>query len=398
MKTGFSTSLKNGLTDILRIWRQEYIAIFKDMGALLFFFILPFAYPLLYAFIYNPEVVREVPLAVVDNSRTAMSRELCRRVDASPNTAIISYCANIDEAKELMYEHECHGILEIPADFNKKIVNGEQSPVLFYSDMSILINYKNYLSALTEITLGMGKELQGGRLAGATAEQISMATNPIPGYSITLYNPAGGFASFIMPALLIVILQQSIVLGIGLLGGGARERRRLDPSTGTRTGVWRLLFGKSLCYYSLYIITVMYMLHIIPWMFDYPQLGNQWEIYVFLLPFLLSSIFFGMTLSAFVRERESVFLVIVFTSMIFLFLCGVTWPYDRMPLVWRAVGSLIPSTWGVEGFLRMNSEGAAIGDVRQEYLCLWGLTLLYLVTAYAAQRYLSRKVETTISL
>lgn len=398
MKTGFSTSLKNGLTDILRIWRQEYIAIFKDMGALLFFFILPFAYPLLYAFIYNPEVVREVPLAVVDNSRTAMSRELCRRVDASPNTAIISYCANIDEAKELMYEHECHGILEIPADFNRKIVNGEQSPVLFYSDMSILINYKNYLSALTEITLGMGKELQGGRLAGATAEQISMATNPIPGYSITLYNPAGGFASFIMPALLIVILQQSIVLGIGLLGGGARERRRLDPSTGTRTGVWRLLLGKSLCYYSLYIITVMYMLHIIPWMFDYPQLGNQWEIYVFLLPFLLSSIFFGMTLSAFVRERESVFLVIVFTSMIFLFLCGVTWPYDRMPLVWRAVGSLIPSTWGVEGFLRMNSEGAAIGDVRQEYLCLWGLTLLYLVTAYAAQRYLSRKVETTISL
>ena len=106
--------MKNGLADTIRIWRQEYISVFKDMGAMLFFFVLPFAYPLLYAFIYNPEVVRDVPLAVVDNSRTVLSRELCRRVDASPNTKIISYCANLDEAKDLMYSRVCHGIMEIP--------------------------------------------------------------------------------------------------------------------------------------------------------------------------------------------------------------------------------------------------------------------------------------------
>ena len=220
MKTGFFASLKNGLADTIRIWRQEYVSVFKDMGAMLFFFVLPFAYPLLYAFIYNPEVVRDVPLAVVDNSRTVLSRELCRRVDASPNTAIVSYCANLDEAKDLMYRRVCHGIMEIPEDFSKKIVRNEQSPVLFYSDMSILINYKNFLATLTEVTLDMGKELQSEKLVGATAKQIDMATNPIPGFSIVLYNPTGGFASFLMPALLIVILQQSIILGIGLLAGG----------------------------------------------------------------------------------------------------------------------------------------------------------------------------------
>ena len=386
MKTGFFASLKNGLADTIRIWRQEYISVFKDMGAMLFFFVLPFAYPLLYAFIYNPEVVRDVPLAVVDNSRTVLSRELCRRVDASPNTKIISYCANLDEAKDLMYSRVCHGIMEIPEDFSKKVVQSEQSPVLFYSDMSILINYKNFLATLTEVTLDMGKELQSEKLVGATAKQIDMATNPIPGFSIVLYNPTGGFASFIMPALLIVILQQSIILGIGLLAGGRREHRKLSPET-RQENVWHLLFGKSACYYSLYIMTVMYMLHIIPWLFDYPQLGNQWDIYIFLLPFLLSSIFFGLTLSVLVRERESVFLVIVFTSMVFLFVSGVTWPYDRMPLVWKVLGGFIPSTWGVEGFLRLNSEGAMMPDVKEEFYSLWGLTLLYFFTAYGVIHY-----------
>lgn len=129
------------------------------------------------------------------------------------------------------------------------------------------------------------------------------------------------------------------------------------------------------------------MLHIIPWLFDYPQLGNQWEIYSFMAPFLLSSIFFGITLSVFVRRRESVFLIIVFTSMIFLFASGITWPYDRMPVIWQILGGLIPSTWGVEGFIRMNTEGATISDVREPFLNLWILTGIYFVTACIVYNY-----------
>mgnify|MGYP000145052272 CR=1 FL=1 len=102
MENRFFKSIKTGLADICYIWRKEYVAVFRDVGAMLFFFALPFAYPLLYAFIYNTEVVYDVPLAVVDNSRTQLSREMCRRIDASPNTEILSYCANLDEAKELL--------------------------------------------------------------------------------------------------------------------------------------------------------------------------------------------------------------------------------------------------------------------------------------------------------
>ena len=203
-------SIKIGLADIYYIWRREYHAVFQDFGVILFFFALPFVYPIVYAAVYNPEVVREVPMVVVDNARTPLSRELAREMDATPNAHIVSYCANMDEAKRMMHEKNCYGILFIPSDFSQKIERGEQSVVSFYSDMSILLNYKGFLIALTDVTLNLGGQLQTQSLGGATQEQINVATQPIPYVSVNLYNPESGLASFLLPAILILILQQSL--------------------------------------------------------------------------------------------------------------------------------------------------------------------------------------------
>ena len=179
-------SIKIGLADIYYIWRREYHAVFQDFGVILFFFALPFVYPIVYAAVYNPEVVHEVPMVVVDNARTPLSRELAREMDATPHAHIVSYCANMDEAKRMMHEKNCYGILFIPSDFSQKIERGEQSVVSFYSDMSILLNYKGFLIALTDVTLNLGGQLQTQSLGGATQEQINVATQPIPYVSVNL--------------------------------------------------------------------------------------------------------------------------------------------------------------------------------------------------------------------
>ena len=384
-------SIKIGLSDIYYIWRREYRAVFHDLGIVLFFFALPFAYPIVYAAVYNPEVVREVPMVVVDNARTPLSRELAREMDATPNAHIVSYCADMDEAKDMMYEKHCYGILFIPEDFSRKIERGEQSVVSFYSDMSILLNYKGFLIALTDVTMNLGGKLQTQALGGATQEQINVATQPIPYSSINLYNPESGLGSFFLPAIFVLILQQSLIFGICMMAGGIYEHRQLHLFYSGRehmhNNVLHLVIGKSLCYFSLYILCTAYILHFIPWLFKYPQIGSQVEIYSFAVPFLLSSIFFGMTLSIFVRERESSFLLFVFTSVIFLFISGITWPRYAMPEYWKWLGALIPSTWGIEGFVRMNTAGAGIYDVRHAYTMLWILTGVYFVTTCLVYRY-----------
>lgn len=391
--------LRRSSADVYYIWRKEYKMVFNDAGVLVFFFLLTLAYPLLYAAIYNPEVVRDVPIVVVDDNRSALSRKLVRHLNASPNVEVISYCANIDEARHMMMQTECYGILHIPQNFDATVVRGNQGVVEFYSDMSLLINYKNFLMALTDVTMDLGAEVRSSAIPiGVSQSLTDIASNPIPYASVAMYNPESGFASFLIPAVLVLVLQQSIILGLGMLAGGIREDNTLhlyyDGREHVHNSVLHLIIGKALCYFSLYIFNVVYLFHFIPWLFDYPQLGNQWEIYTFALPLLLSSIFLGMTLSGLVREREASFLLFVFTSVVFIFLSGIVWPRYAMPTAWQWLGALVPSTWGVEGFVQMNTTGASLQQMARPYIALWILTAIYFVTAYATYRHwISRDMQ-----
>lgn len=384
-------NIKRGIYDTANVMKHEYRAIYKDLGVILFFLGLPFAYPVLYALIYNPELVRNVPMVVVDNCRTPLSRELCRHMDATSNAKIVSYCANMEEAKRMMYEKHAYGIMLIPEDFSKKPFRGEQSVVTFYSDMSILLNYKGFLIALTNVTMDLGTQLQVESLGGATEEQISMATSPVPYSNITLYNPESGMASFLIPAILVLILQQSLVLGIGMLGGGMYEHHKMhllyNAVHNKNNSMFHLVWGKALCYFSIYILPTVYILHVIPFLFKFPQLGNELDIFIFAVPYLLSCIFFAMTLSVFVRERETSFLLFVFTSVIFLFISGVTWPHYAMPAVWRWTSYLIPATLGIEGFIKLNTDGAVLAQVSGPYIGLWIQTVVYFFTTCLVYRY-----------
>lgn len=381
-----------GFLNTCRIWRDEYTFVFRDYGVLLFFFALPFAYPIVYALIYNPELVRDVPMAVVDDCRTPLSRELVRDMDASPEVKVVSYCANMEEAKKLMYERECFGILHVPGDFSRKLMRGEQSPVLMFCDMSMLMNYKSFLVAITDVTLKMGAELQCEALGGDSRKEKQVIMNPVPSSSITLYNPESGYGTFLIPAVLVLILQQSLILGIGMLAGGMNEKRRMrfyyyDSPGSENRNIIHLILGKTLCYYSLYIVNAIYVLHIVPWMFRFPQNAPQWDIYIFITPFLLASILLGMTLSVFCKEREDSFILFVFTSIPFLFLSGITWPDFVMPDFFKLIAQFIPSTFCVRGFVHMNTMGATIHEVEGYYFSLWGLTLLYFISAFIVYRY-----------
>ena len=91
--------IKEGLLDTLYIWKDELRNVFKDAGVMIFFFLVPFVYPLLYSFIYNNEVVHEAKMVVVDQSDSYLSREFTRRVNATPDVEVVGVCPDMAEAK-----------------------------------------------------------------------------------------------------------------------------------------------------------------------------------------------------------------------------------------------------------------------------------------------------------
>ena len=389
--------ITQGFNDLFYIWWEELKSVFKDQGVLIFFFLVPLAYPILYAFIYTNETVREVPVAVVDLSHSSLSRKFLRDVDASADLHIVAYCSDLEEAKEIMRQKGAYGTIYIPEHFSDDIVKGIQTQVQIYCDMSGLLYYKALLSTCTDVSLEMNKRIKISRLGNTTDRQDEVGTQPLEYENVALFNPQNGFASFLIPAVLILIIQQTLLLGIGLAAGTARENNRfrdLVPLNKRYHGTLRIVLSKSLVYFMIYMLMGTYILCAVPRMFSLVQIAQPDVLFAFLIPYLLACIFFAMTASIAIRNRETCMLIFVFTSLPLLFISGISWPGAAVPSFWKYVSWLFPSTFGINGFVRINSMGATLQEVLFEYRALWLQTGVYFLTTcwvYRHQILLSRK-------
>ena len=332
--------IAEGFNDLFYIWKREFQTTFRDQGVLIFFILVPLAYPLLYSFIYNNEVVREVPAVVVDDSHSSLSREYLRKVDATPDVHIVSYCADMEEAKQLLKNRAAYGVIYIPSDFSENIAKGKQTQVSIYCDMSGLLYYKSILLANTAVSLDMNKDIKIARSGNTTDRQDEITTYPIEYEEVSIYNPTAGFAAFLIPAVLVLIIQQTLLLGIGLSAGTARENNRfkdLVPINRHYNGTLRIVFGKGLSYFLVYVLISFYVLCIVPKMFSLNQIGEFGTLALFLLPYLAACIFFAMTASIAIRNRETCMLIFVFTSVPLLFISGISWPGAAIPPFWKYV-------------------------------------------------------------
>ena len=386
----FKQQVVQGIHDLFYIWKQEFRTTFRDQGVLIFFVLVPLVYPLIYSFIYTNETIREVPTVVVDNSRSSLSREYLRKVDASPETSIVAHCADMEEAKLMLKDRKAYGIIYIPAHFSDDIARGKQTQVSIFCDMSGLLYYKALLTANTNVSLAMNADIKMKRSGNTTARQDEITAYPIEYEDVTIFNPTNGFAAFLIPAVLILIIQQTLLLGIGLSAGTAREQNRfkdLVPINRHYNGTLRIVMGKGLSYFMVYSLVAVYILCVVPRLFSLNQIAIPGVLTLFALPYLAACIFFAMTASIAIRNRETCMLLFVFTSVPLLFLSGISWPGAAMPEFWRYFSYIFPSTFGINGYVRINSMGATLNEVSFEYQALWIQTGIYFLTTCLVYRW-----------
>ena len=374
---------------------QTLRSIFTDGGALLFCIVVPLLYPVLYSLIYNGENVREVPVTVIDECHSPMSRDYIRRLDATPDVRVAAQAPDILAAQQTVREREAYGIVRIPADFQTALMQGRQTHVQAYCDMGGLLYYKAILTANTDVSLTMNAEVKvadlGGNpialasgIHGGTAEQRGVLQHPVRYEPVALYNAQNGFASFLIPAVLVLVIQQTMLLGIGLIAGTRRERGlKIDGHMGT----FAVLTGTALAFITVYIPVSAYVLCVVPAIFNLPQTGSLWQLAMLMLPFLVAVFNLGITAATLARQRETVFILIVFTSVPLLFLTGVSWPGTAFPAFWHWFAMLFPSTHGANAYIRIYAMGASLADVRSEYLTLWALAAFYALTAWLSVRH-----------
>lgn len=386
-------NISNWLIDVFRVWKRELNLAFHDEAVIIFFLVLCATYPVLYSLIYNTEVARDMKVVVVDDNRSHLTREFVRQLDATQEVCVMDYVSNMQDARRLMNEHECYGIVYFPSDFTRDALGGGQGTVSLYADMGVMMRYKQLLTALTGVQMNVCSQLQNAKIGIVSNTAAETGGGIIESRQVPLGNEAMGIASAVLPCILVLVLQQSMLLGICVLRGGSRERRLrncgFDPLA-IDTGVGATLIGKTLSHWVIYIVPTVYVLHFVPMFFDFPQNGSTLDIIVLMLPFLLATSLFGQTLQVFVNDRESTFLVVAFTSVIFVFLSGISWPRYMMSDLWIAVGNAIPSTWAANAYIAIQSDAATLYQQSHSYCMLWMLVAFYFVAAYMVERFICR--------
>ena len=384
-------NIYQGLLDACYIWRKEMVQVFKDEGVLMFFIVVPLMYPLLYSWIYNNEVVREVPVCVVDQSHSQLSRKFIRMCDASPDVHVKCYAQDLDEAKSLVSRQLVKGVYLIPSSFEADTYGLRQSTISVYCDMSMMLTYKAVFQTAQLVSMEIGNELKKSIGGYYTHREEVIATRPLDYEDVPIFSPAGGYGSGVLPAVLMLILQQTLVLGIGLSAGTARDEnayRMLIPVSDPRyQDTLPIVLGKSMCYLMIFMVMGAWLSAGVPRLFHFPQLATWQTLCHLLLPYTLACIFFGMLVSCMVKYRENVMLLVVFISVPLLFLTGVSWPQSSIPGYWQGVSWLFPSTFGVRAYIRLNSMGADFSDIMQEYRILWIQAFVYFALTLAVYRF-----------
>ena len=242
--------------------------------------------------------------------------------------------------------------------------------------------------AATNVMMDMGAEILTQKIDDTVPLVGTVADGDLlPIANINMGNIQGGFDTFIMPGIVVLILQQCIILVIGMAGGAKRERRTLVryDADNYEPSIFGTMCAQMLAYITILILPAVFMIHYVPLIFSFPIAGNMFEEMAFLLPMVIACFGLGFAFQGLVTERESVFVCWVITSVVFLFLSGMIWPrYDMAP-VWKALSDICPSTWGVEGFIKMSSNGSSLAQVSHEYLMLWILAAAWWAAGWVVQ-------------
>ena len=379
ISSGTSPGTEASLSNVIR---HEWKAIATNPAILLVLAGGIFLYGLLYNYMYAPNLVRKAPVAVVDLSHSALSREYVRWLDAAPQTSVYAQTPDILEAREWMKKGEVTGILYIPSDFETHVARGETSVFTLYAATDAFLNFKGLQEASSRVMLAVN---DAHRCAGTVflppQGLLAVASStPVNVSGTALYNYTEGYGSYLIPAVMIVIIFQTMLMVIAMLTGEEAEQRREGIHSMRARSLKDMLCivsGRTFVYVMLYVVFSMFLLGLLPHIFSIPNIGSGWDIVTMMIPFLLATSFFALAVSRWFTDSEAPLLMIAFFSVGYIFLSGVSYPLELMPWYWQAAHYVFPVAPAVLAFVKLNSMGGSLADIWPQMLTLWIQVIIY---------------------
>ena len=337
-------------------------------------FLAPLIYGIYYPQPYLNQILRKLPIAVVDNDLSDVSRQIVETLDASGAVDVAVRARTLAEARTAIDHGKAFAAVEIPADTERDVLKGLTAHIPIYADATYLFVFRSTASGVATAVGSLTSDLvsRGARTDGSIAKTKLASLNPADVLLQPIFNPVGGYASYIVPAAFVLILQQTLLIGAAMLTGGA-----LAKGSGAFAGV----FGRGVAHLTIYLPALALYLIVLPRFYGFSTLGHLPQLFALATVFLLATSFMAQAIGACFTRPENATLLILATSLPQFFVAGFAWPREAMPDAAIALGRIFPADFAIDGLVRINQMGASIWEVAHDWLGLWSLTLAYFALA-----------------
>ena len=363
---------------LIKVAFAEWKLFYTDAAAVLLLVVAGILYAFYYPTPYMNQTVSEVPVAVVDLDHTVMSRQLTQMSASAQQIDVRYVFSDLHEAEEALADEKIYGFMVIPQNMEKTLRNGGSVNVNVFTHGAYVMLHGNIGTAFTTCALTVGATTKVKRIAlekKVPAAKAMAMRDPIPLSIQTLYNNTGSYSNYVVPSVLVLILQQTLVIGICVLGGARAHRKfrkKFRDSFVENEKMPYRYFGRSLAYFVHYCSFILFYHFVIYNIFDFPRRGQLLPMIAFAVVFLFSTINFGMVLSQVFLRRETSMQIFLFMSIPILFLANFSWPTNLVPSWMVGLSALLPSTFAVPAWLSIEQRGA---DIYEASALLYPLAL-----------------------
>lgn len=352
------------MKEVLEILKREIRNVSKDSSLFLILLLAPILYAFMYGSIYLNKGEEKVRLALIDNDGTAISRTLTQQLNSTTMIEIVP-SSNISEAQEMMFQGEVQGYFYIQSGFEKNIFSLKQTNVNLVLNASRFLPSSDLLSTATKVclTVGAGVRKTYFNKQGMGEDEAMKMTNPINMDYRPLYNSSMTYGAFLLPGLLAIILQQTLLIGVAAAFTSEREEKKLlNLYQISKQNISKMIFGKSLLYFIVFMIFGFFFSVVNFSVFDVEVRGNYFDLAVVSALLIATIIVFGMLIGSFFKTKLFAFQVLVFSSYPIFLITGYSMPYQALPRFVQILSDMLPTSPFLKTYISIVQAGGSLSD------------------------------------
>jgi ABC-2 type transport system permease protein len=363
----------------------EWRRLLATRGAFMLMILAPIVYGVYYPQPYLNQILRKIPIAVVDNDLSELSRRIIETADASGAVRVAVRADTLAEARLALDRGEAYAVVSIPPDTERDVLKGTTVHIPVHADATYLFLFRSMASGIAVAINTLSSELaaSGARTDGSLVKAALASVSPADVLLQPIFNPVGGYADYVVPAAFVLILQQTLLIGAALLTSMA-----MAQSAG---GAFANVLGRGTAHLTFYLPAAALYFIVLPRLYGFSTLGQPLQLLALASVFILATSFLGQATGAWFEHPETPTLLFLATSLPQFFLAGFSWPREAIPQTARDASHIFPADLAIDGIVRIDQLGASLWEVARDWGGLWWLVFVYFVLALISTRWNQRR-------